>query len=434
MAVAGFDSRYWGVVAFTRDREAVRKGLETITPFGSTALHDALDKAARDIASHGEGRRAVVVLTDGIDTSSQKTADEVIARSRALDVPIYAVSVVSPLDDPASPSFLGKKEAGEAAAATETLARYAELSGGAAFRVSNPAALRLAADRIAGELKHQYRLGWDAAHGPLPLPPRRGAVDPQGGHRAHPQRLRAAVVDVPRRPGRRSLPRPPRQGGHRVRTLIVPLLAASVALAGCAKKSYVQREVGEVNKKVDAVSAEVEKTQQRVQQNEVRIAAVDKSAQSGIGEAKGSAQAAMTKAQDAEKAAKGKLIYTVTLSNDKVRFPVNKAEISDEAKAMIDEAVGAARQGEPRRLLRDRGPHRQHRRRRLQLQAGRGAGHGGARLHREEARHRPQPAERHLLRRGQAGRRQQDPRRPRPEPPGRDPHPGVGVRGGGEAP
>ena len=125
-----------------------------------------------------------------------------------------------------------------------------------------------------------------------------------------------------------------------MRTLIVPLLATSVALAGCAKKSFVQREVGEVNKKVDAVSAEVEKTQQRVQQNEVQIATVDKSAQSGISEAKGSAQAAMTKAQEAEKAAKGKLIYTVTLSNDKVRFPVNKAEISDEAKAMIDEAVG----------------------------------------------------------------------------------------------
>jgi outer membrane protein OmpA-like peptidoglycan-associated protein len=112
-----------------------------------------------------------------------------------------------------------------------------------------------------------------------------------------------------------------------------------MAVAGCAQKSYVQREVGEINKKVDAVSAEVEKTQARVQQNEVRIDAVDKSAQSGIGEAKGSAAAAMTRAQEAEKAAKGKLIYTVTLSNDKVRFPVDKAEISDEAKAMLDEAV-----------------------------------------------------------------------------------------------
>lgn len=124
-----------------------------------------------------------------------------------------------------------------------------------------------------------------------------------------------------------------------MKTLILPLLAVSLAGAGCAKKSYVQREVGEVNKKVDAVAADLEKTQNRVQQNEVRIDAVDKSAQSGISEAKGSAAAAMTKAQEAEKAAKGKLIYTVTLSNDKVRFPVNKADISDEAKAMIDEAV-----------------------------------------------------------------------------------------------
>jgi Ca-activated chloride channel family protein len=165
VALAGFDSRYWGVVAFTRDREAVRRGLASITPFGSTALHDALDKAARDIASHGEGRRAVVVLTDGVDTSSEKTPDQVIERSRALDVPIYAVSVVSPLDDPASASFLGKREAGAAAAASETLARYAALSGGTAFRVSDTAGLVRAADRIATELKHQYRLGWDAPAG-----------------------------------------------------------------------------------------------------------------------------------------------------------------------------------------------------------------------------------------------------------------------------
>jgi len=124
-----------------------------------------------------------------------------------------------------------------------------------------------------------------------------------------------------------------------VRLVFVPVLAAGVALSGCAKTSYVQREVGEINKKVDAVASEVEKTQARVQQSEVRIEAVDKSAQAGVADAKGSAQQAMNKAVDAEKAAKGKLIYTVTLSNDKVTFPVNKAAISDEAKKLIDEAV-----------------------------------------------------------------------------------------------
>jgi Ca-activated chloride channel family protein len=165
VALAGFDSRYWGVVAFTRDKEEVRRGLASVTPFGSTALHDALDKAARDIASHGEGRRAVVVLTDGVDTSSQSTPDQVIERSRALDVPIYAVSVVSPLDDPAAEGFAGDKDAGKAAAAAETLSRYASLSGGAAFRVSDALGLVAAAGRIANELKHQYRLGWDPPPG-----------------------------------------------------------------------------------------------------------------------------------------------------------------------------------------------------------------------------------------------------------------------------
>ncbi len=125
-----------------------------------------------------------------------------------------------------------------------------------------------------------------------------------------------------------------------MRLMIVPLLAAGVALAGCAKKSYVNREVGEVNQKVDAVSAEVEKTQERVRQNEVEIARVNDESQSGIAEAKGSAAAAMDKASAAERAAKGKLVYTLTVSNDKVQFPFNKAELSDEAKALIDDEIG----------------------------------------------------------------------------------------------
>ena len=124
-----------------------------------------------------------------------------------------------------------------------------------------------------------------------------------------------------------------------MRTAILPLLVASIVGTGCAKKSYVQHEVAEVNEKVTGISAEVEKTQQRVQQNETRIEAVDTASKSGISEAKGSASAAMTRAQAAERAAKGKLIYTVTLSSDKVHFPVNKAQISDEAKAEIDETL-----------------------------------------------------------------------------------------------
>ncbi|HZM50845.1 MAG TPA: hypothetical protein VFE68_10150, partial [Vicinamibacteria bacterium] len=124
-----------------------------------------------------------------------------------------------------------------------------------------------------------------------------------------------------------------------MRSILVPLVAASVAslaLTGCATKKYVGREVGEINQKVDALSGEMEKTQERVKRNEVRIDDVDKQAQAGISDAKGSAQTALKRATEAERAAKGKLIYTVTLSNDKVTFPVNRAAVSPDARTLVD--------------------------------------------------------------------------------------------------
>ncbi|HEY7412072.1 MAG TPA: OmpA family protein [Vicinamibacteria bacterium] len=120
-----------------------------------------------------------------------------------------------------------------------------------------------------------------------------------------------------------------------MKSLVLPILVAGVAVSGCASKKYVSREVGEVNRKVDAISADLEKTQERMQRAEVRI----DETQAGVNEAKGSAQKAWDKAIEAERAAKGKLIYTVTLSNDKVTFPVNRSAIADDAKGMIDAAI-----------------------------------------------------------------------------------------------
>jgi Ca-activated chloride channel family protein len=166
VALAGFDHRYFGLVQFTTDRQKVLKAFDEIETFSSTALHDALDKGARDLASHGEGRRAVVVITDGVDTSSQSRPEDVIARSRALDVPIYALSVISPLDDPTSPLYTGRERPAVATAGTEMLARYSAHSGGTSFVVSEFGSLKQAADKIVYELKHQYRLGYDPPAGP----------------------------------------------------------------------------------------------------------------------------------------------------------------------------------------------------------------------------------------------------------------------------
>lgn len=166
IALAGFDHHYFGVVAFTTDHAQILRGFSEVKPFGTTALHDALGRAASDLATHGEGRRAVVVMTDGVDTASQESAEAVIARSRALDVPIYAISVVSPIDDPESERFTGQPRPAAATLGSRLLARYAAMSGGAAFVVSDFAGLKQATDTIVGELKHQYRLGYDPPPGP----------------------------------------------------------------------------------------------------------------------------------------------------------------------------------------------------------------------------------------------------------------------------
>jgi peptidoglycan-associated lipoprotein len=124
-------------------------------------------------------------------------------------------------------------------------------------------------------------------------------------------------------------------------------LAVSILATGCATKKYVAQGIGDVNEKVENLSGEMEKTQARVKTTEGRIDTVDQQSKAGIADAKGSAaaakgsaDAALNKAQEAERAAKGKLLYTVTLSNDKVTFPLNRATISDQAKQVVDEAIG----------------------------------------------------------------------------------------------
>jgi peptidoglycan-associated lipoprotein len=124
-----------------------------------------------------------------------------------------------------------------------------------------------------------------------------------------------------------------------MRSFVLTSLVALLSM-GCASKKYVSRQVGEVNDKINVVSTSLERTQEAATRNEARIDAVDREAQAGVSEAKGSARAALSKAEEAERMAKGKLLYSVTLSNDRVTFPPNRAQLSDEAKLLVDETVG----------------------------------------------------------------------------------------------
>src|SRR5262249_60473976 len=67
------------------------------TPFGATSLYDAVAETARRL-DRPAGRRAIVVLTDGIDTSSLLAVADVSARASEIDVPVYIVATVPRID------------------------------------------------------------------------------------------------------------------------------------------------------------------------------------------------------------------------------------------------------------------------------------------------------------------------------------------------
>jgi len=129
----------------------------------------------------------------------------------------------------------------------------------------------------------------------------------------------------------------------------VPVLA--LALGGttaCATKKMVKTQVGEVNGKVETLSKSVEENQERTRANEGRIGEVDSKAQAAgqradaagrsAMDARAAADAVNTRADAIERASK-RLVYEVTLSEDKGGFKFGKAVMPDEAKADLDKLV-----------------------------------------------------------------------------------------------
>lgn len=88
-------------VALTSDLAAVGNAVKTLKASGQTALYDAISTAERELRDE-KNRRAIVILTDGGDTSSIATFDEIDRLTKEAGVPIYVIAYTSgdPDDDP----------------------------------------------------------------------------------------------------------------------------------------------------------------------------------------------------------------------------------------------------------------------------------------------------------------------------------------------
>ena len=109
-------------VPLTNDRRAVDTALQALDPWGSTALHDAV-VTAFDAIEPAPGRRALVIVSDGLERGSRRSAGDVLARVRASDVLAYPVVLQGKVPD--------------------VLAQLAVTTGGQAQRVKRLATCRV---------------------------------------------------------------------------------------------------------------------------------------------------------------------------------------------------------------------------------------------------------------------------------------------------
>ena len=167
-ALFTFDSKLQEVVGFTSDLQRVRARSLEGKPWGITSLFDAIEETARLVGERSNKHRALLVITDGVDTSSRLTAAQVSGIASSIDVPVYLLAVVNPADHPegdfqARPSDARFSQQGE-------LADLSRWTGGDLHYASVPSHLVDAVRDILTELRFQYlitfepsaRPGWHA--------------------------------------------------------------------------------------------------------------------------------------------------------------------------------------------------------------------------------------------------------------------------------
>ena len=154
--VIDFDSRVQILQSFTGDRPALERAIRQTTAGGSTALHNAVYIALKELKKIQVGspdeirRQAIVVLSDGEDTSSLVSFEEVLDLAKRSETAIYSIGIRS--KDPSA--MRGFREA------EFVLRQLAQETGGRAFFPSNPNDLSGIYGLIAEELSSQYTLGY----------------------------------------------------------------------------------------------------------------------------------------------------------------------------------------------------------------------------------------------------------------------------------
>jgi len=158
-ALFTFDSKLVEVVPFTSDLDRIRRVTLVGKPWGQTSLYDAIGQAARAVAERASKHRALLVITDGVDTGSQMTAAQVSGIASEIDVPVYLLTVVTPVDHQGGEFAVVANEG--RVTETATLADLARWTGGDMRISSTLTHTEEALYDLFTELRHQYLITFE---------------------------------------------------------------------------------------------------------------------------------------------------------------------------------------------------------------------------------------------------------------------------------
>ena len=154
-----FDAALHERRGLTSDLASLRNGLADFEPFGNTSLYDAIAATARRLSERTATRKAIIVLTDGLDTSSEMSAAQVSGLASSIDVPVFVLATMPPGDLRATAGMLERHSRSDVA----DLRDLAEWTGGRfAFTTTFVETVTTAAG-LVDELRQQYVLAIEAA-------------------------------------------------------------------------------------------------------------------------------------------------------------------------------------------------------------------------------------------------------------------------------
>ncbi|PYR91480.1 MAG: VWA domain-containing protein [Acidobacteria bacterium] len=155
--VIGFDQSVTLLQDYTENLKLLKRAIDELEIGGGTSIYDAVYLAGKEKLTDEAGRKAIILISDGEDTTSKTKLTEALVAAHKSNAVIYAIS------NALSGGLFGRGRpglGGFGGGSIRTLRKFSEETGGSTFVVGNENSFAKIFDQIAQELRSQYSLGY----------------------------------------------------------------------------------------------------------------------------------------------------------------------------------------------------------------------------------------------------------------------------------